>query len=133
MSKVWIKVDEKHNNKMIGAKIYLSGPMTSFIEAGKEDEAREIFEIAENNFKNLGYEVANPFKNGLDKNDKWIRHIRKDLEMLDDCNIICYLHTCELLSSPGGDMEKIAARREKKREMREIKHDNGDYEYAFIN
>ena len=114
-------------------KIYISGPMSMLIEAGREDEMKMIFDTAERNLTYLGFEVVNPFYNGLSTKDKWIKHILKDLELEDPCDAICYLHTWELFSSPGGEMEKIVARREKKLEIREIKKDNGEYEYVFIN
>lgn len=112
-------------------KVYLSGPITALIEAGKEDEAREMFEKAEKHLKLFGFEVVNPFNNGVDKNEPWVKHILVDLNMLDPCQAICYLHTWDLMASPGGEMEKIVARRAKKIEIRETLVD-GKYTYTIL-
>lgn len=112
-------------------KIYLSGPMSILIEAGKEDEVIEMFRVAEMNLKNFGFEVVNPFNNGVDKNEPWIRHILADLALLDPCDCICYLHTWDLMQSSGSEMEKIVARKDKKIEIKEILRD-GNYSYILL-
>jgi hypothetical protein len=61
----------------------------------------------------------------------WIRNIIKDLELLDTCDMICYLHTCDLYYSGGTLIEKIAARNNRLIEIRQINTDTG-YNYIRL-
>lgn len=121
----------KSVNFCAGKKVYLSGPMSILIEAGREDEVIEMFRVAEMNLKNFGFEVVNPFNNGVDKNEPWIKHILADLALLDPCDCICYLHTWDLMQSSGSEMEKIVARKDKKIEIREELNE-GNYRYILL-
>jgi hypothetical protein len=124
--------DNKRNPHLkTNIRVYLSGPVTALIDAGREQEAIAAFSMAEQNLKALGFEVVNPCNNGIDLNDKWIKHIIKDIELEDTCQAICYLHNYDLFPSPGGQMEKIVARREKKMEIRETLID-GIYNYIQL-
>ena len=112
-------------------RVYLSGPITHYHLTNRMDECRAIFQKAEENLKALGYEVVNPMNNGLDESAPWVRHIIVDLDLLDTCGSICYLHTWDLAYSGGSQIEKIAARHNKLVEIREVKNDNV-YSYIFI-
>lgn len=127
------QLSNNNNNVLFAAnrKVYLSGPMTALIQAGKEDEVIEMFEKAEKHLKLFGFEVVNPFNNGVDKNEPWIKHILADLALLDPCDCICYLHTWDLMQSSGSEMEKIVARKDKKIEIREELNE-GNYRYILL-
>lgn len=68
-------------------KVYLSGPITSL----PLEDARRIFESAEEFIFKLGYIAVNPMKNGLSPESTWEEHIKKDLAMLLECDTICML------------------------------------------
>ena len=65
-------------------KVYLSGEISGL----DIRVARERFAKAENLWKNLGVEVVNPLKNGLSIEDDWIKHISRDLELLNECKYV---------------------------------------------
>lgn len=68
-------------------KVYLSGPITSL----PLEDARRIFESAEEFIAKLGYIAVNPMKNGLSPESTWEEHMKKDLAMLLECDTICML------------------------------------------
>ena len=68
-------------------KIYLSGPITSL----PLEDARRIFESAEEFVTKLGHTAFNPMKSGLSPESTWEEHMKKDLAMLLECDTICML------------------------------------------
>lgn len=68
-------------------KIYLSGPITSL----PLEDARRIFESAEEFIEKLGHTAVNPMKNGLTPESTWEEHMKRDLAMLLECDTICML------------------------------------------
>ena len=112
-------------------RVYLSGPISFFINENRMDECEKIFQRAKKDLEAFGYEVVNPFDNGLSNEAPWIRHIVKDLELLDTCDMICYLHTWDLYYSAGSQIEKIAARNNRLIEIRQTKNDMGYHYYRL--
>lgn len=51
-------------------------------------EVQQAFESAQDLLESLGCEVVNPLKNGLEKKSSWIKHLCKDIELLDGCDAI---------------------------------------------
>lgn len=68
-------------------KVYLSGPITSL----PLEDARRIFESAEEFIEKLGHTAVNPMKNGLTPESTWEEHMKRDLAMLLECDTICML------------------------------------------
>lgn len=52
-------------------RIYISGKISGL----PYDEVQERFNGAEDLLTELGFEVANPLKNGLDKDNSWNEHL----------------------------------------------------------
>ena len=68
-------------------KIYISGPIRGYDTSERKDtfaKAQEVLELC-------GYEVSNPFDNGLDDEATTHEHMRADLKMLLDCDEILML------------------------------------------
>ena len=65
-------------------RIYISGKISGL----PLNAVQERFEDAESLLSELGFDVVNPLKNGLDPNEKWITHLCKDIELLDSCDAI---------------------------------------------
>lgn len=65
-------------------KMYISGQITGIDDAVVEQR----FNDAEEFLSGLDLEVVNPLKNGLDKKSPWIKHLCKDIELLDGCDAI---------------------------------------------
>ena len=65
-------------------RIYISGKISGL----PYDEVQERFSGAEDLLTELGFEVANHLKNGLDKDTSWNEHLCKDIEMLLSCDAI---------------------------------------------
>lgn len=112
-------------------RVYLSGPISYFLNENRMDECEKIFQRAKKDLEDFGYDVVNPMENGLSYEAPWIRHIIKDMELLDTCDMICYLHTWDLHYSAGSQIEKIAARNNRLIEIRQIKNDVG-YNYIRL-
>ena len=63
---------------MTRGRVYISGAIS-----GHDYEKRfEAFELVENLLKEKGFEVFNPMKNGLPKDAKTSKHMRRDLNEL---------------------------------------------------
>nr|DAL72517.1 MAG TPA: chromosomal replication initiator protein [Caudoviricetes sp.] len=84
-------------------KIYISGPISGL-----------PLETVYNNFTNAevqlleqGYEVVNPFNNGLPPTATWEEHMRADLKLLLDCDAIYMLEGWE--KSRGARIEYALA------------------------
>ncbi len=65
-------------------KIYVSGKISGLPFADVQDR----FDGAEALLNEIGFEVVNPLKNGLDKNRSWNEHLCRGIEMLLPCDAI---------------------------------------------
>lgn len=72
-------------------KIYISGPITGI--APEVCQAR--FEKAEKELKSQGFTPVNPLKNGLPPTASYDEHMKRDLEMLAECDTIYMLNGWE--------------------------------------
>lgn len=86
-------------------KIYVSGKMSG-LEA---KEVKERFNGAEALLQDIGFEVVNPLRNGLDGNRPWHEHLAKDIEMLLQCDAIYLMGNW--VDSPGAKIEHDIAKR----------------------
>lgn len=64
-------------------KIYISGKIT-----GIEDEARVLFEQAENELLAEGHEPVNPMKLNHEHDKRWESYMKTDIKALCDCDAI---------------------------------------------
>lgn len=66
-------------------KVYLSFPISHF----DIEERREFAEKREKILTEVyGYEVVNPLKNGLDASAHWREHMKRDVQLLLECDKI---------------------------------------------
>ncbi len=65
-------------------KVYISGKISGL----DFEEVRVKFAEAEEFLNSLGLEAVNPLKNGLSVDDAWIKHLCRDIEILNDCDSI---------------------------------------------
>ncbi len=72
-------------------KIYISGPITGW----PIDKCRVRFEEAEYRLRLQGFEPVNPMKNGLPADAPYDEHMKRDLEMLAECDAIYLLNGWE--------------------------------------
>ena len=68
-------------------KIYISGPITGLTY----EQAWLNFKTAEEHLIEEGYDVVNPFNNGLDPDDPWEAHMKADIKLLMGCDAIYIL------------------------------------------
>lgn len=80
-------------------KIYISG-MIAHMDI---DERRSTFNKAADYWRSRGYEVFNPFENGLSQDTDWHEHMRCDIRALTECDIIYMLSGWE--HSKGAKLE----------------------------
>lgn len=80
-------------------KIYISGA----ISGENLEQAKKRFAASAEFWQNLGFEAVNPFNNGLDDSEPWIKHICKDIELLYSCDILYLLEDWE--KSKGASIE----------------------------
>lgn len=73
-------------------KVYISGA----IEHHDLKERKEIFRAAEVDLVLAGYEVINPFNNGVPQTAHWREHMRVDIGLLLGCDCIYMLRGWEL-------------------------------------
>ena len=73
-------------------KIYISGA----IEHHDLKERKEVFRAAEVDLVLAGYEVINPFKNGVPQTAPWREHMKVDIALLLTCDYIYMLQGWEL-------------------------------------
>lgn len=84
-------------------KVYISGA----ISALPHNDAKEMFRSTEDYLYGQGFDVVDPFDNGLDKNEPWENHMRVDLAMLLDCDCVYMLKGWR--SSKGARLEHLVA------------------------
>lgn len=65
-------------------KVYISGKISGL----DSEEVKVKFTEAEDFLNEIGIEAVNPLKNGLSVDNAWIKHLCKDIEMLNDCDSI---------------------------------------------
>lgn len=65
-------------------KVYISGKISGL----DFEEVKAKFAEAEELLTAIGIEAVNPLKNGLPVDDAWIKHLCKDIEVLNDCDSI---------------------------------------------
>lgn len=80
-------------------KVYISGAIAHM----DLDERRAAFAAAASLWRSRGYDVFNPFENGLSQDEDWRRHMRIDIRALTDCDYIYMLRGWEL--SKGAKLE----------------------------
>lgn len=68
-------------------KVYISGPITGFLK----DEVITSFSCAETELKAKGHIPVNPLKNGLPWASSWEDHMKRDIQLLLDCDAIYLL------------------------------------------
>ena len=68
-------------------KVYLSGPIAHY----DLEERKKTFKTAAEKLTNYGFEVVNPFDNGVDQGAHWHDHMKADISLLLNCDIICLL------------------------------------------
>lgn len=68
-------------------RVYISGAISGRLP----EDVCEDFERAEKQLKSLGWEVVNPLANGLTDAHTWEEHMRADLRLLLDCDMIAML------------------------------------------
>lgn len=67
-------------------KAYISGKIT-----GMEERARELFEQAEKEVIELGFEPINPMKLNHNHDASWEAYMKEDIKALCDCDAIYLL------------------------------------------
>lgn len=65
-------------------KCYISGPISGM----NLDERRKVFKSAQVMLETAGYEVVNPMENGLSCDATTPQHMRKDIQLLTECDTI---------------------------------------------
>lgn len=86
-------------------KIYISGKIGDISDPADEQAAIEKFASAQNLLESLGLEVENPLNNGLPHNAPWIRHLGRDLEILDGCDGIFMLRDWKMSRGAGHEFD----------------------------
>ena len=87
----------------MATKIYLSGAISS----RPIDQARRQFAEAEAKLQEWGFEVLNPFNNGLIESASWGDHMKADIKMLLGADAIYMLDGW--VESKGARLEYIIA------------------------
>ena len=82
---------------------YLAGPMTGFAKFN-----HPAFHAAEKHLRGLGCHIVNPAKNGLPIGAPWETHMRRDIQMMMECDTIILLPGWE--DSRGACIESDLAR-----------------------
>lgn len=84
-------------------KVYISGRIT-----GKPlHEAKEVFSKAATDLKKRGYIPINPFENGVDEDASWNEHMKADIKLMLDCDMVLLLPDWK--HSKGANIEKDLA------------------------
>lgn len=95
------KAEERKQKRTMKQRVYISGPITG------DPDARTRFRNAEGLKVNEGFDVMNPFDNGVNDGSAWEEHMIADIRMLMLCDTIFMLNGWQ--SSKGARIEfKIA-------------------------
>ena len=89
-------------------KIYISGQITGL----PLPDVRHRFEDAESFLDEIGFDVVNPMKNGLEQDATWNEHMVRDIALLLPCDAIYMLDNW--INSTGAQIEYDTAMRTKK-------------------
>lgn len=73
--------------EQMSKRVYISGPISGY----DLTERKEAFEKAAKRFRMQGYLVSNPFNSGIPAEASWQEHMRADIAMLMQCDIIYML------------------------------------------
>jgi hypothetical protein len=68
-------------------KIYISGP----ISGHPIDEVKRRFSAWKRKLTEGGYKAVIPTENGLPPDASWLEHMKRDIELLNDCDAIFML------------------------------------------
>lgn len=82
-------------------RVYIAGPITGI------KGAKGIFAEVAQRLTGKGFEVVNPFDNGVDQQEPWEVHMKADIKMLVDCDAIYMLEGWE--QSKGANIERELA------------------------
>lgn len=89
-------------------KIYISGKVSGLPYA----DVQQTFQDAQDLLEDLGFEVVNPLKNGLNHTHTWRQHIVRDVELLLPCDAIYMMESW--VDSVGAGIEYDVAMRTNK-------------------
>lgn len=84
-------------------KVYISGAIAGHDLAGR----KAAFKAAERELSEMGFDPVNPFDNGLPDEAHWREHMRADIALLVQCDLIYMLRGWEL--SKGAKLEHDVA------------------------
>lgn len=84
-------------------RVYISGPISGYDLA----ERKEAFEKAATRFRKQGYLVSNPFDSGVPDSASWQEHMKADIVMLMQCDIIYMMKDWQC--SRGATLERNLA------------------------
>lgn len=79
-------------------KLYISGKIT-----GIEDQAPELFKLAEEEVRKLGFEPVNPMTINHDHDLTWSSYMKEDLKAMMDCDGVYMLNNWK--TSKGANIE----------------------------
>ena len=85
--------------KMSKKKVYISGAIAHH----DLEERKAAFKAAQEALEDMGFEVVNPFENGLPDEAHWMEHMRADIGLLVGCDYIYMLRGWEW--SKGAKLE----------------------------
>lgn len=68
-------------------KVYISAPIRSYRSL---EERKRYFSTIARNLIDLGYEPVNPFDNKLPETASYEEHMKQDIRMLLDCDMIVF-------------------------------------------
>jgi nucleoside 2-deoxyribosyltransferase len=84
-------------------KVYISGAIAGHVLA----ERKAAFKAAERELAEMGFSPVNPFDNGVPDEAHWRAHMRADIALLVQCDMIYMLRGWEL--SKGAKLEHDVA------------------------
>ena len=82
-----VAAKKKMRRQLMSKRVYISGPISGYDLA----ERKETFERAAKRFMMQGYLVSNPFNSGVPATASWEEHMKADIAMLMQCDIIYML------------------------------------------
>lgn len=67
-------------------KVYISAPISGY----SIKERKKYFSTIARHIIDLGYKPVNPFDNGLPEESSYEKHLKQDIRMLLDCDMIVF-------------------------------------------